>query len=74
MVDIILAPGWSKQENDVASREWTRALYTKTRDNRLRRMAESDLDDLTKTTVGEYINLDGIKPWPVPITALLTSN
>ncbi|EPE25471.1 FAD-binding protein [Glarea lozoyensis ATCC 20868] len=64
IVGIILAPGWTDPKNDSVCREWTRTMYAKTRADRLRKMSEGNVDSLTKTTVGEYMNHDGLGAGP----------
>ena len=56
--NVLFAPGWTDPEQDSACREWTRVMYSKTRDELLRRKA-GGTDAVTQEGVGEYGNYSG---------------
>lgn len=59
-VALTFFPGWTKEEFDGPCREWARAMYEKTKAHRLAKMEEGRLDGNTLSSVGEYVNHDGM--------------
>jgi len=56
--NILFAMGWTKEEHDIESREWTRMISSKTREQ-FRKGKMRMGEDATKDGVGEYFNYDG---------------
>lgn len=59
-VPMTFFPGWTKEEFDGPCREWARAMYEKTKAHRLRNMEGVKFDENTQSSVGQYINHDGM--------------
>jgi len=55
-----LMPTWTKEENDEACWAWCRKMDAKLADEFARRKNEKGMDETTKTSVGTYINYDGM--------------
>lgn len=56
---------WTKEESDVACWAWCRRVDTKLANEFARRQNDAGIDETTKTSVGTYVNYDGmstIKP------------
>lgn len=55
----IIFAKYTNEETAPACKEWCRAIHDKIRKEFERRRMADDVDELTKTAVGEYINYDG---------------
>ena len=57
--NVIISARYTKEETAAACKEWCRAMHDKVHKEFVRRKMVDNVDEVTKTAVGEYINYDG---------------
>jgi hypothetical protein len=58
-INVLFAPAWDSEKNDVVCREWTLDMAAKT-EAELKKQKASSADEMTMGAAGEYGNYDGM--------------